>query len=174
MSESSFVENLNNKYFGLKNYEEAVTCPLLENQIDKRFFNSDGSPNTELATRYEKLFKALEAEGVLPGKAEIYVVGGVASSSDKTNYTSDLDFYVHIPSINESMIKYDEEEDNIAGRLIKDINGVIPDEIGRKKGNFSDVMVSKFPPMGQLPYDPGEQRTVYNMSKRLWTTIKGI
>lgn len=167
-----FVEELYNKYFGLKDYVETDNCPLTPSEIDRRFFDEAGIPNDRLQGKVNELNNAVRNAGFHDTQFEIYVVGGVAAQRPKKDYHGDLDLYVHIPSQKEATIKFD-EEDNLAMGLIRKINPSIPDEEGRKKDGYTDVMVSKYPPMGQLPFFPGEQGVVYNATRGKWVLIKG-
>jgi len=166
------ISRWENNNFGKKDYFELDYCPLRPDEIDSRYFEINGEPKNRLLEKINELKGAVGEFGFQDKKFEIYVVGGVSTKGQKNKYNGDLDLYIHNPSQEETLIKYDESKNNLVNKLLLRINSSFPDAEGRKKDGFTDLMISKYPPWGQLYTYPDDQRVVFNASHNKWVLIK--
>lgn len=160
--------NLFNKY-GI-NYRRLTQNPLANHEIDKRFFNTDGSPNEALLEIYERV-RAAASEVLKDPEAQIYVVGGVADKFDKTGYISDLDFYIRSKNVPADVIResIDTEAKNQAYEIGLKVNkGHIPEH--PKDPQFVDIMISSYYPFeySGLIMEVGDSVVFYDITQRAW------
>lgn len=161
--------------YGMR-YLRQARCPLVDNEVDRRFFNPDGSPNAELLRR-ANMVKQASREILGDPEPAVYVVKGVGSRSDKTAYNGDIDFCVCTTTpvpldarVGEVRQTIDEKTKNLAYQIaLKVNNGHLPEHW--RDFNSTDIMVSPYLPYEYSPMEPGESEIFFDIDNKSWFVV---
>ncbi len=153
------------------------TNPGKDEHLDSRFFDTTASPKESLLSAVKTLRDALTDLGINDDK--IYVVGGVASTRNNSEYTSDVDLYVQTQAVSEQLLPgFNRQsplhgEHTIAYKLVNAVNGFVPKTPEEAKGaEYVDIMVSNEEPFAKWPFIDGEQHFYYEPEKNQWYGVE--
>ena len=162
------------------NRREIPTFPQKSTYLDKRFFSKDGQPTLRLKESVKKVQTALNNNGVR--NYRIFLVGGVVSTQDNSNYKGDSDFYIQskiiTPQLNSGFTKQTalDGPNSLAYKLVYAVNGFVPSTpIEAKREDYIDIMISPELPYHDWPFYNGEQKFYYDpISYKSYTIEKPI
>jgi hypothetical protein len=161
-------------------YEVLDKCPLEGNQIDKRFFNEDGTPNHELLIRFEKV-KKVASKVLNDEEVRYFIVGGVVNTLDKTEYNSDIDFCIWSQryaqqEIYQTLTRREVSQEISVGlqklrlKMIEEVNGK-PLELLDKSTGFSDINLTAEAPCYRIMYRAvvfDNSMYFYDLDRNVW------